>query len=974
MTRQARAGSVAGPLVIRVLGPLEVSLSGVPIVVDTRKALAIVALIAGEGRPFARDELAATFWPEADDEAARGALRRTLSALRSAVDGTGLVIERTRVAIDPAAAWVDLEELERLAGSGRREDLEAAADLARGPFLAGFALRDSPVFDEWQATRAARVERTIGHLLDRLGAVRSEDGDPAGAIDAARRRVDLDALDEPGQRRLIALLARSGDRAGAIRQYRSLVALFDRELGVAPLRETTDLYASIREADATVGRDHVEVALPAAHPEAIARSPGLPAVVAGDPRRPRASGLPFVGRDRELAALLATAAAADPDGRLVVIEGEAGIGKTRLAEVAVDDLRGRGGAVLQTRGYPGEASIAYGPIADLLRAGLATAGGGSRLSALDPTALGEIARLVDLPAPLRDLARPSPRGGSSTRVRLLEAIADALSAMLAGAIPGVVWIDDFHHADESTRQAVTFLARRLDGRPITVLVAWRREDLSPDGLVTAADLVRVPGVLVLTLDRLDRAAVAELVRASAGAAAAGAATTDARIDAVVADSEGLPLHVVETLAGEGLEPGSVPRGVQELLRERIASVGETAGQVLSAAATIGRSFDLTTVRQTSGRSEEETVDALEELTRRGIVREIEVGPGGSVQYDFSHGRLRDVAYEATSLGRRRLLHGRTADALRLDLGGAGRDDLAHVARIAGHERAAGRTAEAAAAYLEAADRADAVYANREAIDHLEAALTLGGPDAAGTHARIGELRARLGEYPAAIAELETAAALAPADRLPAIELMLGRVHRRRGDLAAAESHLEASLAAGDLPPALRVRAIVERSRVALQAGDLGIASAAARDARTIAASTGDPHGEGVAERLVGLVAQASGDLDTARRAFERSLALAADDPDPTAAIAATTALALALAADGEVDAAIETAGRAIETCRRIGDRHLEAAVENHLADLLHADGRDAASMEHLKRAVAIFAEIGDAAPERDPGIWVLAAW
>ena len=98
-------------LSIRLLGPLEVALAGQPIVVDTRKALAIVALVAAEGRPFARDELSAMFWPEADDEAARGALRRTLSALRTAVAGQGLVISRTQVALDPSALSVDLDEL-----------------------------------------------------------------------------------------------------------------------------------------------------------------------------------------------------------------------------------------------------------------------------------------------------------------------------------------------------------------------------------------------------------------------------------------------------------------------------------------------------------------------------------------------------------------------------------------------------------------------------------------------------------------------------------------------------------------------------------------------------------------------------------------------------------------------------------------------------------------------------------------------
>jgi len=937
----------APSLAIRLLGPLEVAVAGRPIVVDTRKALAIVALVAAEGRPFARDELAAMFWPDADDEAARGALRRTLSALRTAVGGSGLLIDRSRVALDPANASVDLAELERLAGSDRRADLEAAAALARGPFLAGFALRDSPTFDDWQAARSVRVERTIGDLLDRLAAARLAAGDVGGAVEAAMRRVELDPLDEPGHRRLIELLARSGDRARAIRQYRSLVALFDRELGVAPLRETTDLYESIRE-----DRD------------------GAGARATTSPPAPElAPTLPLAGRDADLATVLGAAGSARPDGRVIVIEGEAGIGKTRLAETAADAIGRAGGVVLAARGYPGEDGIAYGPIAELLRAGLAAPGGADRLAALDLIALGEIGRLVDLPVASRRPARATSAGGPSARAHLLDAIAHALTALVAGPVPGVLWIDDVHHADHSTRQAVAFLAHRLRARPLVLLLAWRREDLTADGLATAEDLTRVPGSVVVLPQRLDRAAVATLVRASRPTAP----DDDALIDAIATDSEGLPLHVVEALTADEPLAGAVPRGVQALLRERIASVGETAAQVLSAAAVIGRSFDLGTLRHASGRSEEETIDAVEELMRRGIVREIPGPPSGAVRCDFSHGRLRDAAYEATSLARRRLLHRRTADALRLDLAGTGRDDVARYALIAGHEREAGRTAEAAEAFREAADRAEAVFANREAIDDLDAALALGHPDAVGLRARIGELRARLGEYPAAVAELETAAALATPEQLPAIEVALGRVHRRRGDLAAAASHLGAALASSDLTPTVRVRGLVERSIVALRAGDLEVADESARAARRLADDTGDPHGAGVAERLVGLVAQARGDLPTARLALERSAALAADDPDPTAAIGAVTALALAMAAGGAVDEAVATASRAIQACRRIGDRHLEAAVENHLADILHGAGRDDEAMAHLRRAVEAFAEVGGDPADPDPGIWMLSA-
>jgi tetratricopeptide (TPR) repeat protein len=274
----------------------------------------------------------------------------------------------------------------------------------------------------------------------------------------------------------------------------------------------------------------------------------------------------------------------------------------------------------------------------------------------------------------------------------------------------------------------------------------------------------------------------------------------------------------------------------------------------------------------------------------------------------------------------------------------------------------------------AADRAESVFANREAIDHLASAIALGDQDGAAAHARIGELRARLGEYPAAIASLETAAALVQPADLPAVEIALGRVQRRRGDLAAAASHLGSALASPDLTGSLRAHALLERSVVALRAGDLGVAGAAASAVDEVASRLADRHLSGVAARLLGLVALGRGDARSAREALQRAVELAADDADPTASIAASTGLALACAADGSIDEAIDAAMVAIEACRRIGDRHLEAAVENHLADILHEAGREDDSMVHLKRAVALFAEVGDRETEQDPGIWTLAAW
>src|SRR4029079_5059616 len=203
--------------------------------------------------------------------------------------------------------------------------------------------------------------------------------------------------------------------------------------------------------------------------------------------------LPLVGREHELGALWSAWRASDRDARVVLLEGEHGIGKTRLAEAFAAGVREETGIVLAGRVYPGEGAIAYGPIAGLLRAGLAVPDGPRRLAALEETARADLGLLVDLPAPVR----PASGGPSiapdapGARVRLLEAIAGALTALTSGAMPGVVWIDDLHLADDATREAVAYLARRLTSRPLLLLVAIRREDLTAGRETMVAALARL---------------------------------------------------------------------------------------------------------------------------------------------------------------------------------------------------------------------------------------------------------------------------------------------------------------------------------------------------------------------------------------------------------------------------------------------------------------------------------------------------
>ncbi len=848
-------------LEIRVLGPLEVRVAGAPLVVDTRKALAILTLLAAEGRPFAREELAAMLWPESDDESARGALRRTLSVLRGALGDRWIRVDRSTVALDPSGTWVDLSAVEAAGPEASGPALREAAAAARGPFLAGFALRDSAAFDDWRATRAVAAERAVAGVLDRLAATAEAEGDIPAAVAAAARRVDLDPLDEPAQQRLMRLLARSGDRAGAIRQYRSCVAVLERELGVSPLAETTELYEAIRD-------DRPSAATSPDAPDA----PTAASARHGDRTPPVPIRLPLVGRDRDLRALADAHRAAGIDGRVAYVTGEAGIGKSRLAESVRASVNAAGGTALMARSFASEAGIAYGLIVELLRVGLARPDAVDRLRDLPDATVVELERLVPMPAdlsrrrPVREV-RAGTDDGPAARVRLLEAVASALVALVAGPVPGLITAEDLQWADDASRESLTWLGRRLAGRPLLLVLTWRPEDLDELGSAFVATIETLPEAAPIALRRLEREDVEQLV-----AAASVAGQSPMAVDALLQESEGLPLYVVEALAtGTGLIEGPA-RSVRTLLRERLASVSETAGQVLSAAAVIGRSFDLPLVRGTSGRSDDETVTALEELVRRGIVRDVPAAP--EVAFDFVHAKLRDAAYEATSLARRRLLHRRTAELLRLDV--AGRDDPARMVQVATHERAAGREAEAAEAFRQAGVRARALFANREAASHLETAIALGHPDGAAIQILLGEVRTALGDYTGAIAALEAAAAAASDDDLPGVELRLGRVHARRGDLATAASHLDAAVATLELGETaagsrVLVRALVERAVVAHRAGELDLAQLAAARALGIAQAANDDPGAGAAHRLLGLIARETGDLDAARASLEQSL-------------------------------------------------------------------------------------------------------
>ncbi|HEX9268319.1 MAG TPA: BTAD domain-containing putative transcriptional regulator [Candidatus Limnocylindria bacterium] len=232
-----------GRVRIDLFGAPRIERGGVSIAPDTRKALALVAYLAVTKRAQARDRLAALLWPEADAERARGALRRTLSSLRTALGGEHLVTDGHRVALDEDVDC-DVTRFRALAAEGR---LGEAAEAYAGDFLAGFSLRGEALeFEEWQLAEADALRRELSGVLERLA---QQDADPERAIAAAKRWVAIDPLHEPAHRALMRLYARAGDRSAALRQYRECARQLDRELGVSPLPETVALRGAIEQGE-----------------------------------------------------------------------------------------------------------------------------------------------------------------------------------------------------------------------------------------------------------------------------------------------------------------------------------------------------------------------------------------------------------------------------------------------------------------------------------------------------------------------------------------------------------------------------------------------------------------------------------------------------------------------------------------------------------------------------------------------------
>lgn len=979
-----------------LLGSTYLEREGTPVEVDTRKAIALVAYLAVTGRTHSRDALATLLWPDYDQSRARAALRRTLSTLNKALAGEALEVDREAVGLHSSASiWTDVGQFQHHLAACRDHDhpadtlcrdclarLTEAANLYRADFMAGFTLRDSPDFDEWQFFQTETLRRELANVLEKLVHCHSLLGEWDAAITYARRWLALDSLHEPAHRRLMQLYAWAGQRAAALRQYRECVRILDQELGVAPLEETNQLYQAIKEnrvLPTPVEHRRVETDRPGRSDQALPAAPLLPAVPAL---------LPLVGRSAEWRSLLEAYDISCTEGRLIVLTGEPGIGKTRLAEEFLHYVRARGGVVVTARCYEGETNLAYGPIIEGLHAALSQpdqANGGSarRLGDLPTHWLSEASRLLpELTSLHPELTPPAALDSPGAQSRFFEGVHQLLLAICRGSSPGVLFFDDLHWADSASLDLLIYLVRRLRGQPWCLLVTWRSEGaaVAPRLQQLLAEAQRTGIATLLALQRLNQGEVAELVQAARDSRAGGPelAALAGVSDRLFNETEGLPFFLIEYLAAlVAGQPGdeSMPGGVRGLLQSRLAGASETGRQLLHTAAVIGRSFDFDTLRAASGRSDEEVVTALEELMNLGLVEEVKGSGQPGLTYDFSHEKLRALVYEETSMARQRLLHRRVAEAL-FARSRSQRDIGLLAAQIAYHYQWAGQDSEAADYFRLAGDHARTLYANAEALACFRSALALGHPAAVELHEAVGDLQTLLGEYSAAVTSYETAAALAAPGALARVEHKLGMVHHRRGELDLAESCYQSALAVlhdtGRSGEGARLYA--DWSLTAHHQGHNRKALNLAYQARDLAERAGDTQALAQVHNLLGILARSQNDTELACQHLAQSLALAETLGEPGARIAALNNLALAYSATGDIQQAIGLTEQALALCATQGDRHREAALHNNLADLLHEAGQAEAAMVHLKQAVTIFAEIGAEAGAPRPEIWQLVEW
>jgi predicted ATPase/DNA-binding SARP family transcriptional activator len=991
---------------IRLFGGLTLAWDAIPVPTipgaTTRSLLAY--LITYHDQSHTRDLLAGTFWPEEPDAIARRRLSQALWQIRRALqaneqDETNpvLLVDGDTIQFNPdLPCWLDIEQFavhySQCASEQHKatRHCELCIEHYQGDFLAGY-------YDDWILVERERLREMHLETLERLVEVYKGQNEYEPALVYARRLTNEAPWREKAHREVMRLHHLLGRDADALKQYELCREALAEELGVEPSSETAALATEI----ATRSGLPQPPLLPSA-----ARPPTAPLLE-------RPDRLPLVGRQTELGELLRQLEiAVQGQGGLVLVYGEAGVGKTRLLQELARNAQWRGVQTLWGRCYELTAPLAYQPLVEVLRAELLTL----REAELQPLWRAELARLLPELASGEDV---SPAlGPEEEQRRLLEAIARACLA-LAEAAPHLVLLEDAHWMDLASLEALRYLLPRLAEARLLIIATARTEELTggPAAVLAALESTRVPKRL--DLRQLDLAATEELVQRALDLQQP-APRFSTRL---FAETEGNPFYLIETLwtlTEEGLlyrdEAGGwstpwdestedyaelpLPAGVAQSIERRLDRLPDALQELLGLATVIGRGVDFNLWHQASGRNEEILLTAGDELCSRGLLLAAEP------DYVFAHDQIRRVAYERLSAPRRRFYHTRIAQALT----GLTPDEPE---ALAYHWTQAGVWDQALEHHQRAGDRARAVYANAEAVDHYTQALeALGRLSSPADPARSFELRLareeiyhRLGErtvqaedlealealaqhldddrrrakvaqrrsyyadaiadYPMAIAAAQTAAELAHAAGEVGLEaaayLEWGVAHYRQGEYQQAQSRLERALDLAQTAEAIQIETAILRNlgNVHWLMGDYARARTCCEQSLALCRSIGDRQSEARTLNVLGVVFDIQGDYASSGVCLEQALRLSLEVGDRELEGLALANLGNLYLYQGDYAAASACFEQVIPMKQEIDDHWGEAVAVHNMGTVLHAQGDYQGSRAYYEQALHTFRELGD---------------
>ena len=757
-------------LALRVLSDFGVD--GVePQALGSRKGrLALCVLALAEGQVVPADVLVDTLWGDAPPAQPEDQLAVLVSRLRSVL-GRDRIQHRDRGYL-LVCDWLDASELaaltqemDRRRGAGNVLGAAAAARIALS-LLRGYGLPSVP--GEWAQLRLAELDRLAGRARRVAATALFEAGDWMAAADAATAAVAADGYDEESLRVLLRAYVAGGQVAAALAAYAQARERLAAELGTDPSPPTVALYTAILRGE-------------------VPAPPPVPA------RRP--AGL--VGRDDELAYLDTIAGRArDGPAELVVVDGEAGIGKTALLRAWAAQRAAAGDTVLLASCGQLDRAMPLDALLAALSALLRRLGPDATADLLGPDAVTLTALLGAAPAG----PRPARNAGNAGTAGTEQILADSMLgpavlyaalvrvvARLAQRGPLVVVIDDAHLAGHALANWLSF-ARR-ENMPAVVVAAVRSGEGPP-----------LPATASVHLGLLGRAAAAELVGPS-------------RADELYERSKGHPLFLTE-LASHGAR-AELPASLVESVSARCDELGP-AGAMLRAAAVIGPELDIELLAALLGRP---AVDLLDDAERAAAQQLLAADGGG---FRFQHELVREALAASATAGRAALLHRQAGRVL-------ARQPYADPAMVAYHARLGGDLVLAARSLRTAAERAAERFDHAAAEALLDDALALHPePEAWLERARV---RTRRRRYAQALADVELAAAAGAA----ALEVGAWACYFDRRFAQAAQFAADGALAAAD--PATRSRCLAVGGRTRHAAGDLAQAELLLGEAFALAEGT-----------------------------------------------------------------------------------------------------------------------------------------